>query len=382
MSKFKLFVAAGEPSGDQLGAALMESLITLTGDEIEFVGVGGPLMEAQGVKSLFPMHELSVMGLGEVLPRLPNLLRRIRETAEAASGSGAAALITIDSPDFSFRVAKKVKALNPGLKTIHYVAPSVWAWRPGRAEKISHYIDHVLALLPFEPPYMTAHGMTCDFVGHPIVTKDVPSPAEIAQFRERLGVSGERKRLLCVLPGSRGSEIKRMTPIFGEVIAGLDPVKIVLPTLEHRVDLVKSLTRNWRYQPEITADQVQNRLAMAASDAALATSGTVSLDLASVATPMVISYRANWLTEQMIQRMVKLNSPNLINILTERLDVPEHLFAKATPENILPDLRQLLSNPSAKNKQLKAAGQAMEMLGRGAASPGERAARSVLSAIS
>jgi len=381
MSKLKLFVAAGEPSGDQLGASLMESLIGLTGGDVEFAGIGGPLMEAQGLNSLFPMQELSVMGLGEVLPRLPKLLRRIRETAEAASASGAAALITIDSPDFSFRVAKKVKAMTPELKTIHYVAPSVWAWRPRRAEKISHYIDHVLALLPFEPPYMTAHGMTCDFVGHPIVTKPIPTKQDVETFRHAHGMSSDNDKLLCVLPGSRGSEIKRMTPIFGEVVAELGDINVVLPTLAHRVDLVKDLIKGWRVQPRITLSPEQNRLAMAASDAAIATSGTVSLDLASVATPMVISYRANWLTEQMIQRMVKLNSPNLINILTERLDVPERLFAAATPENILPDLRRLLNEPSAKTKQLAAASEAMEMLGRGAASPGERAAHSVLEAI-
>ncbi len=381
MSKLKLFVVAGEPSGDQLGAALMENLIKLTGGEVEFVGVGGPLMEEQGLQSLFSMQELSVMGLGEVLPRLPNLLRRISETAEAVSSSDAAALITIDSPDFSFRVAKKVKALAPDLKTIHYVAPSVWAWRAGRAEKISRFIDHVLALLPFEPPYMTAQGMSCDFVGHPIVTKDVPSAEDLIQFRDGLGLGDNNEKLLCLLPGSRGSEIKRMTPIFGEVIDGLETVKIVLPTLEHRVDLVKSLTRDWRHRPEITVGQQQNRLAMAASDAALATSGTVSLDLASVGTPMVISYRANWLTEQMIQRMVKLDSPNLINILTGRLDVPEHLFSKATAENILPDLQLLLSDPEAKTQQLSAANEAMALLGRDDLSPGERAARSVLSAI-
>jgi len=310
------------------------------------------------------------MGLAEVLPKLPGLLRRVREAADAALASDAAALITIDSPDFCLRVAEKVKAVR-AMPVVHYVAPSVWAWRPGRAAKMARHVDHVLALLPFEPPYMEAAGMSCDFVGHPIVTKPAVSAEEIAAFRARF----EGDKLLCVLPGSRSGEIKRMAPIFGAALKGLG-VPVVLPTLEHRAGLVRDLVADWPVAPVITVG-AENRVAMAASDVALATSGTVSLDLASVGTPMVISYRANWLTEQMIKRMVKLDSPNLINILTERLDVPEHLFEAATPENIRASLNALFAGDGAAVPGM-AMEEAMRLLGRGDAPGGLRAAQSVL----
>ncbi|MGL5008239.1 MAG: lipid-A-disaccharide synthase, partial [Paracoccaceae bacterium] len=171
----KLFLVAGEPSGDRLGAALMAGLRQLRPD-VTFAGVGGPLMAAQGLTSLFPMEELSVMGLAEVLPKYVPLKRRIAEVAREVIADPPAALITIDSPDFCFRVARIVKAANPAQRTIHYVAPSVWAWRPGRAAKMARFIDHVLALLPFEPPLMAAHGMTCDFVGHPVVAEPLATP--------------------------------------------------------------------------------------------------------------------------------------------------------------------------------------------------------------
>ena len=183
----KLFLIAGEPSGDRLGAALMAGLQAL--EPVKFAGIGGPLMQAEGLQSLFPMEELSIMGLVEVLPKYLHLKRRIREAAKAAVAAAPAALITIDSPDFSLRVAALVKSARPDLKTIHYVAPSVWAWRPGRAQKMARVIDHVLALLPFEPPYMTAAGMTCDFVGHPVVAEPVATADQAAAFRAAHGIA-------------------------------------------------------------------------------------------------------------------------------------------------------------------------------------------------
>jgi lipid-A-disaccharide synthase len=208
----KLFLIAGEPSGDRLGAALMAGLQSL--GPVKFTGIGGPLMQAQGMESLFPMEELSVMGIAEVLPKYFHLKRRIRQAAEAALASGAEALVTIDSPDFCLRVAAIVKAARPEFRTIHYVAPSVWAWRPGRAARMARVIDHVLALLPFEPPYMTAAGMTCDFVGHPVVAEPLASAAERAAF------AGQGP-LLLALPGSRRGEVTRLAPVFGAVVGRL-----------------------------------------------------------------------------------------------------------------------------------------------------------------
>ncbi len=190
----KLFLIAGEPSGDRLGAALMAGLKHLT--EVEFHGVGGPLMQAEGMTSLFPMEELSIMGLVEVLPKYFHLKRRIQQTAEAALALSPAAVITIDSPDFCLRVADIIKQTRLAQRTIHYVAPSVWAWRPHRATKMAKVIDHVMALLPFEPPYMTAAGMSCDFVGHPVVAEPVATEVE------RQTMDGPHP-LILALPGSR-----------------------------------------------------------------------------------------------------------------------------------------------------------------------------------
>ncbi len=195
------FLIAGEPSGDKLGAQLMAGLKELHPD-VRFSGIGGPLMEGQGLTSDFPMGELSVMGVLEILPRLPKLLRRVRATIDRVAQISPDALITIDSPDFCLRVAKGVRNKAPGIGTVHYVAPTVWAWRPGRAAKMARFVDHVLALFPFEPPYMEAHGMTCDFVGHPVAREVTPSASECAAFRAEIGVAPDQ-RLLLVLPGSR-----------------------------------------------------------------------------------------------------------------------------------------------------------------------------------
>ncbi|MEP2262041.1 MAG: lipid-A-disaccharide synthase, partial [Paracoccaceae bacterium] len=210
----KLYLLAGEPSGDKLGAALMAGLKERAPD-ITFKGVAGPLMQAEGMDSLFPMEELSVMGIAEVLPKYPELRRRLKETAQDVLNWQPDALLTIDSPDFSLRLAKLVKA-DSDIRTIHYVAPSVWAWRPGRADKMAKHIDQVLALLPFEPPYMEAAGMQCDFVGHPVVAEPKASDADVAAFRARHGIGDAP--IVLALPGSRRSEVARLAPIFGETL--------------------------------------------------------------------------------------------------------------------------------------------------------------------
>jgi lipid-A-disaccharide synthase len=290
----KLFLIAGEPSGDRLGAALMAGLRDLSPDGVSFAGIGGPLMQAEGLASLFPMEDLSVMGLAEVLPKYFHLKRRIREAAAAALASGAQALITIDSPDFCFRVARIVKAARPDLPTIHYVAPSVWAWRPGRAARMARHIDHVLALLPFEPPYMQAAGMSCDFVGHPVVAEPQVGAAEAAGFRARHGIA-PGVPLVVALPGSRRGEVTRLVAPFGaalQILAAAKPgLRIVLPTPAHLAPLVTATTADWPGRPVIlpAPDLAMRTAAFAAADAALAASGTVSLELAAQSCPMVIA---------------------------------------------------------------------------------------------
>ena len=381
-----LFLVAGEPSGDALGASLMQGLKQLA-PGVRFSGVGGPLMEAEGLKSLFPMAELSVMGLAEVLPRLPALLRRVRETATEVVSLAPDALITIDSPDFCLRVAARARMQAPALKTIHYVAPTVWAWRPERAAKMARHIDHVLALFPFEPPYMQAEGMSCDFVGHPVVSTPQPEADEIAGFRHEIGLR-EGDRMLLVLPGSRAGEVARMGPVFGEVLgrlaAGRDDLRVVVPTTANMAETVKGLVRDWPFSPRLIDPRADSdaakhkRLAFAAADAALAASGTVSLELAAAQTAVVIAYRFNWLTTRIIKKKVKLDSATLVNILTESRAVPEFLFEECCGDLIAPKVAALLDDPAQREAQLAASRRALAMLGKGGEAPGLRAARSVL----
>ena len=229
----KLFMIAGEASGDLLGGALMAGLRELR-PEVEFQGIGGPRMAQQGLTSQFPMDELSVMGIWEVLPKYRHLKRRIAETAAAVVAAAPDALITIDSPDFCLRVARAARAQLPDLRVIHYVAPSVWAWRPGRAVKMAEVVDHVLAILPFEPPLMQAAGMTCDFVGHPVVSMQVGGPDEANAFRAAHDIAGDAPVVLC-LPGSRKGEVTRLSRRFDEALIRLrdrvPEIRVVVPTV-------------------------------------------------------------------------------------------------------------------------------------------------------
>ena len=379
----RVFLVAGEPSGDRLGGALMEGLKTLIPD-VEFDGVGGPLMETQGLTSRFPMSELSVMGLVEVLPKFFHLKRRISETAQAVLDTKPDVLITIDSPDFSLRVAKIVKAAS-NTRTVHYVAPSVWAWRPGRADKMAKVIDHVLALLPFEPPYMERAGMECDFVGHPVASEPVATRDEITAFRSRFGLGDAP--ILLALPGSRRGEIERLAESFGgalRLFAKDHPgYRVVIPTVGATTDLVKELVTDWPGDPVVLdprhedADQAlaNKRSAFGAASLALAASGTVSLELAAQNTPMVIAYKLNWLTQKMAERMVKLDTVTLVNLVSDTRAVPECLLDDCRPEKISQALHNVINAPDA---QQLAMSLTMDRLGRGGEAPGLRAARAVL----
>ena len=369
MSRF--FLIAGEPSGDRLGAALMAGLRHLAPDS-QFEGIGGPLMQAEGLTSLFPMQELSVMGIAEVLPKYLPLKRRIAEAAAAALAATPAAMITIDSPDFCLRVAAIVKAANPGLRTIHYVAPSVWAWRPGRAAKMAKVIDHVLALLPFEPPYMTAAGMTCDFVGHPVVAEPLATPAE------RRLMDGPCP-LILALPGSRKGEVSRLAPVIGETLARIRQVhpqaRVALPTVQGVAELVRDLTARWPIQPDIITDPIRKRAAFAAADVAIAASGTVSLELAANQLPMVIAYDMHPLTLWLMRRAALIDTVTLVNLVSETRVVPEFIGDRCKPDLIAPAVLALLADRHAQDAAMTLT---MVRLGKGGEAPGLRAARSVL----
>ncbi len=379
-----VYIIAGEQSGDQLGAHLMAGLKTIEPD-VSFNGIGGTLMQAEGLRSLFEMSELSVMGLTEVLPRLPGLLRRIRQTADDVIRAKPDVLITIDSPDFCLRVAKKAKQANPALKVVHYVAPSVWAWRPKRAQKMAKHVDHVLALLPFEPPYMEATGMSCDFVGHPVANIRAHSPQQTAAFRASYDIPAQAP-LLCLLPGSRQGEIARHAPTLFDVVRQLKSripdLQVILPAAPavfEAVNVVFSGLDGVHVLDPSTTAQTEKFVAMAASDGALAVSGTVSLELAAQDTPMVIAYDAAPLTKMIMKRAFLLDTATLVNIVSETKAVPEFIFDHFKTERILPAVEALLSDPQT--DQRNAARLTMERLGRGDVPAGEKAARSVLNFI-
>jgi lipid-A-disaccharide synthase len=379
----KLFLIAGEPSGDRLGAALMAGLKTLL-PGIEFIGVGGALMEAEGLTSLFPMEELSVMGLAEVIPKYRALKARIAETAAEVTRQHPDALITIDSPDFCLRVAKIVRAANPSQRTIHYVAPSVWAWRPGRAKKMAPLIDHVLALLPFEPPYMQAAGMTCDFTGHPVTAEPLASADQVAAFRAANGIAPDAP-LILALPGSRRGEVSRLGPIFGaalaQVVAEKPTARIVVPTVRGVAPLVRDMVATWPGKPLVVETPEEKRAAFAAANVALAASGTVSLELAANHLPMVIAYDFNWLSRQIILRMVRVDTATLVNLVTDTRTVPEFIGADCKPANIAPAVLDMLRPGPKREAQAAAMADCMVALGQGGEPPGLRAARSVLAHI-
>jgi lipid-A-disaccharide synthase len=370
----RLFLIAGEPSGDRLGAALMAGLRALS-PGVEFAGVGGPLMQAEGLTSLFPMEELSVMGIAEVLPKYLPLKRRIRQTARAALTSGAGAMITIDSPDFCLRVAAIVKSARPDLPTIHYVAPSVWAWRPGRAAKMARVIDHVLALLPFEPPLMTAAGMTCDFVGHPVVSEPLATPDQVALMQ------GDGP-LILTLPGSRRGEVARLAPVIGDTLARIKDAhpkaRVALPTVRGVAGLVRELTADWPIAPQIIEDPVLKRAAFAAADVAIAASGTVSLELAANGCPMVIAYDMHPMTLWLMRRAALVDTVTLVNQVSDTRVVPEFIGERCRADLIAPAVLDLLKDPS---QQAAAMRITMDRLGRGGEAPGLRAARSVLNRL-
>jgi lipid-A-disaccharide synthase len=376
-----LYLVTGEPSGDRLGAALMAGLRQLA-PGLGFAGVGGPMMQAEGLDSLFPMEELSVMGLAEVLPKYPALRRRLHETVADVLARRPQALVTIDSPDFCLRVAKGARAGLPRLRTVHYVAPSVWAWRPRRAQRMARVIDHVLALLPFEPPYMTAAGMTCDFVSHPVVAEPRASAGEAAAFRAALGVEGP---LLLALPGSRRSEVARLAPVFGAVAGVLaarhSGLRVVLPTLRGVAGLVAERTRDWPVPPVVIEDAAAKRAAFAAADVALAASGTVSLELAANRVPMVIAYDMHPATLWLMRRMARVDTVTLVNLVSETRTIPEFIGADCRPARIAPALERLLRPGAERALQDQAMEVTLLRLGQGGEAPGLRAARSVLAQL-
>ena len=380
MAPLRVMLVAGEPSGDLLGAGLIEALRRLSSRPVDVIGVGGPQMQAGGLQSLFPMQELSVMGIAEVIPRLPTLQKRIAETAGLAIGVRPDVLITIDSPDFSFRVARLVRKCAPAIPIVHYVAPQVWAWRQGRARKMSRYMDLLLALLPFEPPFFGQSGVACRFVGHPVVERGA-GPREGEKFRARHSIPAEAP-LVAVLPGSRHSEISRLlTPFSGTLnllAEDFPELHVFCATVPHTVGPVLSAAKTWPGRVVISQDAREKFAGFAASNAALAASGTVSLELAACGTPHVLAYKVSPFSAMIARRMLKISHVGLVNLILGETLIPEMLQENCQPENLAREMRALLLPGSALAQRQKAAMQrSLSLLGKGQESPSLRAARAV-----
>ncbi|MGF1500222.1 MAG: lipid-A-disaccharide synthase [Paracoccaceae bacterium] len=380
----RIYLVAGEPSGDRLGAELIRGLKALAPD-IEIAGVGGREMAAAGLDPLFDIADLSVMGLTEVLPRLPVILRRLRQTTGDVISREPQALVTIDAPSFGLRVAERVRRRAPQIRTIHYVAPSVWAWRPGRARHMARFVDHVLALLPFEPPFMEAAGMSCAFVGHPVAARETPPAEAIARIRARAGAPPGTP-LLLVAPGSRRGEVARMMPVFAETTARLaaevPELCTVVPVAETVAEPLAAPLAAMRPAPLVIRPdegEAEKRAAFAAADAGLVASGTVALELAAADTPHVSCYAVSWATAAIARRLLRVDTGHLVNLVTGEAAVPECLQERCRPETILEALRPLIGGDS--EAQRAAFGRAMAALGRGGEGPGLRAARSVIETL-
>ncbi len=371
----RVFVIAGEASGDKLGAALMQGLRQLRPD-VAFDGVGGPRMQEQGLHSRFAMDELSVMGLTEILPKYRALKARVRQMADAVLSTRPDVVITIDAPEFNLRVAKLVKAASD-IRTVHYVAPTVWAWRPKRAVKMARHIDQVLALFPFEPPLMQAAGMRCDFVGHPVVTDALAS-------RDKAAAWAGTSPLVLMLPGSRGSEVRRLMGRFGDVaghVARDHPnARFVIPTTPNVTGLVQELSADWPVAPQILApdDHTSKRGVFAAADVAVAASGTVSLELAANDTPMVIAYDMSPISRIIIGRLLLVDTVTLVNLVSETRAVPEFIGKACVANDIAAAVSKVLADPDT---QRAAMSETMLRLGKKGDAPGLRAARAVLDGL-
>lgn len=382
----KLFIAVGEPSGDVMAAELVAALKQATDRPLQLCGVGGPDLTAQGLQSLFPMQELTVMGITEVAPKVPQLLRRIRETAEAAIAFKPDIVLTVDAPDFSFRVQKRLKKAGLPAKQVHMVAPTVWAWRAGRARKIAQFLDHLLVILPFEPPYFEVEGLATSFVGHPIADRVGEwTEAAGAAFRMRYKVAADQA-LLALLPGSRGGEIKRLLPLFSAVQQQLQAQRpnlvTAIPVVEGVADLIAEQVADWPVPPLLLHTKQDKDGLFAAADAALVTSGTASLELTAARVPMVVGYKSSPLSMFFVRRVVKVDYASLTNIMLDRMAIPEFIQADVTPDNLRNALSPLLDPESAARRdQLADLDRAIELLGLNGPSPAENGARVLLSLV-
>jgi lipid-A-disaccharide synthase len=375
-----LMIVCGEPSGDALGAQLMARVRELAGDRVRFTGVGGLAMAREGFKSLYPLDTTAVMGLREVVPAIPAILRHVKQAVDFAVATKPDAVVVIDSPDFTHRVARAIKKRDPSIHTVDYVAPQVWASRAYRAKAMAHYFDLVLALFPFEVPFFEKYGLKAAFVGHPVIERAAKVTGGEA-LRDRLGVGADAPTL-ALLPGSRTSEIRFILPEFREtvkILAGRIPGLVtILPTVPHVAAKVRAATADWPTPLHIVEGDADKYAAFDAADVALAASGTVTAELALAHTPMVVGYKVGGLTFFLSKFLMTVTHITLINILLEREAVPEFLQSRCTPENLAAAVERLFRDGAARAAQVEAMKEFGHRLGEGDEPPSLRAARVLL----
>lgn len=379
----KFCVVAGEASGDLLGGKLINAMKKLEPDA-KFYGVGGERMTAAGLDSLFSMHDLSHMGFVEILPHLVMLMNRLGFMASEISKLVPDAVITIDSPGFNFRLAEKLQAIRPRTKLIHYVAPTVWAYKPERAAKIAKLYDHLLVILPFEPEYFTREGLDTTFIGHPSI-EDAKGDAET--FRRYYNIADSEK-IICVMPGSRKKEIERHMSVFGHAMNELseksgERIRAVMPINPAFGKLIGELSGFWRVKPIPVTEYERKPDVFAASSAALVKSGTAALELAIAGVPMVVAHRVSPVSAFILRRMIKVDYVNIVNLLEKREIIPEFLQEKCVPRLIAPKLMELVENKEAASGQVRQAQEAIKKLYPPVAKlPSEMAAEKVLEVTS
>lgn len=384
-----IFIIAGESSGDQLGGDLMACLKEL--QDVRFAGIGGPAMTAQGLTSLFPMGELSLIGVLEILKNLPHLLKRLNYIIATIQDLKPDVVVTIDAPEFSFRVMKRLHKLTERPRLIHYVAPTVWAWRSGRAKKISRFLDHLLCVYPFEPPYFEKYGLKTTFVGHP-VTKGTGEAYFLKNERD--------PNLLCVLPGSRRSEVEKLLPIFGDTVKllkkDLPDLKVVIPTLSPIESLIRQGTQGWPFDVKIVLGDEARKEAFQQSSAALAASGTVALQLSAARLPFAIAYKLEKIEEWPARILIHTPWACMVNILlafkafgpdfilTRKAKdlvpkpwIPEFIQQDCMAEKLAPSLLSLLTNEDIRAHQIDAMEEALSSL----KAPPQAAAKVILEGL-
>ncbi|WP_366656282.1 lipid-A-disaccharide synthase [Fodinicurvata sp. EGI_FJ10296] len=373
-----ILMIAGEESGDLLGGRLIRALRESSARPVRILGVGGSSMVTEGLESLFPMEDLTAFGLSEVLPKIPTILRRMRQTAAAAVELQPDAMVLIDAPGFNMRLAERLR--HRSFPLIQYVAPTVWAWKPGRAKRLARSVDEVLCLFPFEPSWFIRHGLAATDVGHSVVESGA-NLGDGPAFRREHGVDPQTS-LLCMLPGSRRGEIERLLPIFGDTAEQLarnrPGLRVVLPTLPALEQTIREAVAGWPTRPIVIAGKTEKYDAFASSNAAIAASGTVALELAMAGTPHIVAYRVSPPTAWIARRLLTTKYANLVNILFDEAVIPEFIQQDCTVANLTGAIGPLLEGGTEASVQIRRLAEARAMFGSSTIPPSLRAAQAIL----